>query len=166
MIFDLATFTTIHTALSLAALASGIIVVIGLVGSKPLPVWNAIFLATAVATSATGFGFPFTAFLPSHAVAAVALVVLAVTILAYYAFGLSGAWRPIYVVGVVVSLYFDVFVAIVQAFRKIPSLTALAPTGSEPPFAAAQGAALVIFAILAVAASIKFHPGTSMTSVR
>jgi hypothetical protein len=158
MIFDLATFTTIHTALSLAALASGIIVVIGLVGSKSLPVWNAVFLATAVATSATGFGFPFTAFLPSHVVAAVALVVLAVTILAYYVFGLSGAWRPIYVVGVVISLYFDVFVAIVQAFRKIPTLTALAPTGSEPPFAVAQGAALVIFAILAVAASIKFHP--------
>ena len=158
MIFDLATFTTIHTALSLAALASGIIVVIGLVGSKPLPVWNAVFLATAVATSATGFGFPFTAFLPSHGVAAVALVVLAVTILAYYVFGLSGAWRPIYVVGVVISLYFDVFVAIVQAFRKIPTLTALAPTGSEPPFAVAQGAALVIFAILAVTASIKFHP--------
>jgi hypothetical protein len=158
MIFDLATFTTIHTALSLAALASGIIVVIGLVGSKPLPVWNAVFLATAVATSATGFGFPFTAFLPSHGVAAVALVVLAMTILAYYVFGLSGAWRPIYVVGVVISLYFDVFVAIVQAFRKIPTLTALAPTGSEPPFAVAQGAALVIFAVLAVAASIKFHP--------
>jgi hypothetical protein len=85
-------------------------------------------------------------------------VVLAVTILAYYVFGLSGAWRPIYVVGVVVSLYFDVFVAIVQAFRKVPTLTALAPTGSEPPFAVAQGAALVIFAILAVAAGIKFHP--------
>ena len=166
MIIDLATYTTIHTALSLVALASGIIVVIGLIGSKLLPIWNALFLVTAVATSATGFGFPFTGFLPSHGVAAVALVVLVLTILAYYVFGLSGVWRPIYVVGVVVSLYFDVFVAIAQAFKQIPALTALAPTGSEPPFAAAQGVALVIFVVLAVWAAVRFHPGASMPSVQ
>ena len=53
MIVDLATYTTIHTALSLVALASGIILVIGLIGSKPLPAWNALFLVTAVATSAS-----------------------------------------------------------------------------------------------------------------
>jgi hypothetical protein len=164
MIVDLATFTTIHVALSLVALASGIIVVIGLIGSKPLPMWNALFLATGFATSATGFGFPFTAFLPSHGVAMVALVVLALTMLAYYGFGRSGAWRPIYVVGVVVSLYFNVFVAIVQAFKHIPLLAALAPTGSEPPFAAAQGVALVIFVVLAVWAAVRFHPGALMPS--
>jgi hypothetical protein len=164
MIVDLATYTTIHTALSLVALASGIIVAIGLLESKPLPIWNGLFLATAVATSATGFGFPFTGFLPSHAVAAVGLVVLAPTILAYYVFGPSGAWRPIYAVGVVVSLYLDVFVAIAQAFMKIPPLTALAPTGSELPFAAAQGVALVIFVVLAVWAAIRFHPAPSMPS--
>jgi len=111
---------------------------------------NALFLATAVATSATGFGFPFTQFLPSHGVAAVALVVLAPTILGYYVFSPSGAWRLIYVVGIVVSLYLDVFVAIAQAFMKIPRLTALAPGGSEPPFVAAQGIALVIFVVLAL----------------
>jgi hypothetical protein len=164
MIVDLATFTTIHTALSLVALASGIVVVIGLIGSKPFPMWNALFLATAFATSATGFGFPFTAFLPAHGVAMVAFVVLALTMLAYYGFGLSGAWRPIYVVGIVVNLYFDVFVGIVQAFKHIPLLAALAPTGSEPPFAAAQGVALVIFVVLAVWAAIRFHPGALMPS--
>lgn len=158
MIIDLTTYTTIHTALSLVALASGIIVVIGLLVSQPSPIWNAIFLATAVATNATGFGFPFTTFLPSHGVALVALVVLVPTIIGYYGFGLSGAWRWIYAVGVVLSLYFDAFVAIAQAFMKIPALTALAPTGSEPPFAAAQGVTLVIFAVLAVLAVIRFHP--------
>jgi len=164
MIVDLATFTTVHTALSLVALASGIIVVIGLINSKPLPMWNALFLAAAFATSATGFGFRVTALLPSHAVAALAIVVLALTMLAYYGFHLSGAWRSVYVVGIVVSLYFDVFVGIVQAFKHVPPFTALAPTGSEPPFAAAQGAALVIFVVLAVWAAIRFHPGALMPS--
>jgi hypothetical protein len=166
MIIDLATYTAIHTALSLVALISGIIVVIGLLGSKLLPIWNALFLATAAATSATGFGFPFTAFLPSHGLAVIALVVLVPTALAYYVFGLSGAWRWIYAVGVVLSLYFDVFVAIVQAFQKIPALTTLAPTGSEPPFAVAQGVALVVFAILAIVAVIKFRPDKPMLAIR
>lgn len=164
MIVNIATHTTIHTALSLVALASGIIVVIGLIGSKPLPMWNALFLTTAFATSATGFGFPFTAFLPAHAIGLVAFVVLALTMLAYYGFHLSGAWRPIYVVGVVVNVYFDVFVAIVQAFKHIPTLTALAPTASEPPFAAVQGIALAIFVVLAVWAAIRFHPGALIPS--
>jgi len=164
MIAKLATFTALHTALSLVALVSGIIVVIGLIGSKPLPMWNAIFLATAFATSATGFGFPATALLPAHAIGAVSLVVLASAMLAYYGFHLSGAWRSIYAIGVVVSLYFDVFVAIVQAFKHVPALTALAPTASEPPFAVAQGLALAIFVALAVWAAIRFHPGALMPS--
>jgi hypothetical protein len=164
MVLDLATFTTIHTALSLVALASGIIVVIGLIDSKPLPIWNALFLATAFATNASGFGFPVSAILPSHAVAAVALVVLALTMLAYYGFHLSGGWRTVYVVGVVVSVYLDVFVAIAQAFKHVPALTALAPTGSEPPFAVAQAIGLAIFVVLAVWAAIRFHPGKLMPS--
>ncbi len=39
-------------------------------------------------------------------------------ILARYAFHLAGAWRWIYAVGAVVALYFNVFVAIAQLFRK------------------------------------------------
>jgi hypothetical protein len=95
MIVSLATFTALHTALSLVALVSRIIVVIGLVGSKRLPMWSAIFLGTAFATSATDFGFPATGLLPAHAIGAVSLVVLALAMLAYYGFHLSGAWRQI-----------------------------------------------------------------------
>jgi len=47
---------------------------------------------------------------------------------------------------------------------KIPRLTALAPSGSEPPFAAAQGIALVIFVVLAFWAIVRFHPKTALPS--
>ena len=48
-------------------------------------------------------------------------------ILARYAFHLAGAWRWIYAVTAMVSLYLNIFVLIIQGFLKVPSLTALAP---------------------------------------
>jgi hypothetical protein len=158
MFLGLSTFTWFHTLLSLVALASGIIVMIELLGSRISWPWTLLYLVTAVATSVTGFGFPFTTFLPSHWVGVISLVVLAVAIVALWPFRLAGAWRWIYAVGVMLGLYFLVFVTIAQAFKKIPALEALAPTQSEPPFAIAEAVGLVIFAVLTVAAAIKFHP--------
>jgi hypothetical protein len=83
--------------------------------------------------------------------------VLLVAILALYVFRLAGAWRWIYAVSAVVSLFFLVFVAIAQAFAKVPALHALAPTQSEPPFGIAQGVNLVIFVVLGIAAVRLFH---------
>jgi hypothetical protein len=161
MFLGMSTYTLIHTLISLVMLFSGIVVVIGLLGSQRLNGWSALFLLSGVATSATGFGFPFSHLLPSHILGIMSLVVLVVAILARYAFHFGGAWRWTYAVGVVIALYFDVFVAIVQAFQKIPVLTPLAPTQSEPPFAIAQGIALVIFVVLAIVSAIKFHPLTA-----
>jgi len=158
MILNLSTFAWIHTVLSLVALVSGIIVVVEMLGARTPRLWTAIYLASAVATSATGFGFPFESFGASHWVGVLSLVALLAAILALYVFHLAGAWRWIYVLGVVLGLYFDVFVAIAQAFKKVPALTAMAPTLSEPPFAAAQLVALVIFVVLAIAAVRRFRP--------
>jgi hypothetical protein len=55
-------------------------------------------------------------------------------------------------------LYLNAFVAVVQAFQKIPALKALAPTGSEPPFAVAQLVVLAAFVAFGVLAVRKFHP--------
>jgi hypothetical protein len=148
----MSTFTWVHTALSVAALIAGLIVVIGLYG------WTAIFLATAIATSATGFGFPFQSFGASHWIGVISLVVLVLAVLARYVFHYAGAWRWLYAVCTVVAFYFLVFVLIAQAFKKVPSLAALAPTLSEPPFAIAQVVAVVIFVAIAIATAQKFHP--------
>ena len=67
-----------------------------------------------------------------------------VTLAARYAFGMAGPWRPIYVIGAVVSQYLNVFVLVVQLFLKVPALNALAPNGSEPPFAIVQGIVLLL----------------------
>ena len=114
----MSTFTWVHTALSVAALIAGLIVVIGLFTSKTLGGWTAIFLATAIATSATGFGFPFQSFGASHWIGVISLVVLVLAVLARYVFHYAGAWRWLYAVCTVVAVYFLVFVLIAQAFKK------------------------------------------------
>jgi hypothetical protein len=62
----------------------------------------------------------------------------------------------------VLTVYLDAFVAVVQAFLKIPSLHALAPNGSEPPFAIAQGILLVLFIAFGIIASRSYHPTARM----
>jgi hypothetical protein len=156
--FDPTTLTGFHTWLSLIALASGLVVMVGLIRSERLEGWTLVFLATAVLTSATGFAFASDKVLPSHIVGAISLVVLAVAILARYVFHLAGAWRWTYVIAAMLALYFDAFVGVVQAFHKIPALHAMAPTDSEPPFALAQGALLVVMVILTIWAVRAFRP--------
>jgi uncharacterized membrane protein SirB2 len=114
----------------------------------------------------TGFGFPFEHLLPSHKVGIISLVVLAVAVLARYAFHLAGAWRWIYVISAVVALYLNVFVAVVQAFEKVPALKALAPTQKEPPFLVAQLLVLAIFIMLGIFAVKRFRNGPVHAAAR
>jgi uncharacterized membrane protein len=151
------TYTLIHVVISLAGIASGLVVLAGMLAGKRLDGWTAVFLTTTVLTSATGFGFPFTHLLPSHIVGLISLVLLFVAIVARYVRRLRGAWRVIYVVTAVAALYFNVFVLVVQLFRRVPALTRLAPTQSEPPFAVAQLALLVVFLTLGVLAARRFR---------
>jgi len=129
---------------------------VGLLGGKPLETWTVIFLATTVATSVTGFGFPFDHLLPSHKVGIISLFVLAVAIVARYVFHLAGAWRRVYVVGAVIALYLNIFVLIVQSFQKVPELKAMAPTETEPPFVITQGAVLLVFVLLGIFSAKRF----------
>ena len=156
------TFTLVHVILSLVGIFAGLVVVFGMFSSKKLDGWTALFLATTVLTSVTGFFFPFDKILPSHIVGIISLVVLAIAILALYVLHLAGPWRWIYVVSAVLALYLNVFVGVVQAFQKLPLLKSLAPTQSEPPFLIAQAVVLVIFIVLGIAAVRSFHPAADV----
>ncbi len=154
---SLATFTFVHVLISLVAIGSGFVVVFGLLAGKRLDGWTALFLTTTVLTSVSGFGFPFEHLLPSHKLGIISLVVLAIAIAARYAFHMAGAWRSIYAVGATLALYLNFFVLIVQSFEKVPALHALAPTGSEPAFLAAQLVALAAFLALGTLGTIRFR---------
>ena len=151
-------FTILHVIITLVAIGSGLIVVGGMFASNRLPVATAIFLFTTALTSLTGFLFPIHGFTPALGIGIVACVILAVALLALYKEHLVGAWRWIYVITAVVSLYLNVFVLVVQSFVKVSALNALAPTQTEPPFAVTQAAVLAIFILIALIALLKFRP--------
>lgn len=161
MILNATPQTLLHVIISLIGIVSGFVVLTGLLKSQRLDGWTATFLASTVLTSVTGFlFFPLSPLLPSHAVGVLSLVVLAGALLARYVYDLAGAWRWIYVVTAMIALYFNTFVLVVQAFLKIPMLHALAPNGSEPPFAIVQGIVLLFFVAATIAAARAFRPGT------
>ena len=155
-------FLMIHVAISLIGIASGLVVLSGMLTGKRFDGLTLVFLTTTVATSLTGFLLPLNGFTPAVGVAILSLLVLALAFLARYAYNLQGTWRWIYVVGATVALYFNVFVLVVQLFQKVPSLNALAPTQSEPAFLIAQLATLGLFVVLGIAALVRFHPETTV----
>ena len=155
---SLSTFTTLHVIISLIGIVAGIVVLLGMLGGRKLDSWTAIFLATTVLTSATGFLFPFTKLLPSHVFGIISLVVLAIALLALYGLHLDGPWRWIYVAAAVLALYLNVFVGVVQAFQKLAFLQPFAPTQTEAPFIVAQVVVLAIFVVLGFVAVKRFHP--------
>jgi hypothetical protein len=136
----------------------------GLLASKRLDGWATLFLATTVATSVTGFLFPFHGFLPSHGVGIVSLIVLAGAILARYRFGLAGGWRRTYAITAVLALYLNVFVLNAQLFLKVPALQAIAPQQSDPPFQITQLIGLLFFTVLAIGAAVKFRSDPPRTA--
>jgi hypothetical protein len=148
----------IHVTLSLIGIASGLIVFFGLLKGKLFGAINTLFLATTILTSITGFPLPPFGFDPPRTIGTLSLILLAIAVLALYAFRLAGAWRWVYVVTAMAALYLNLFVAIIQTFMKVPAAHALAPTQSEPPFAITQGIVLVLFVVLGFLAARRFHP--------
>ena len=156
---SLSTFVTAHVIISLIGIVAGIIVMFGLLGSNRMPGLTAIFLLFTILTSATGFLIPpllTETLLPSHIIGILSLVLLAIACIALYGMNLSGAWRWIYVVTAMISLYLNVFVLVIQSFLKVPALHALAP--SVPPFAIVQGIVLVFFIIVIIGAVRRYRP--------
>jgi hypothetical protein len=161
---SLLTFTALHVVISLIGIGSGFLIVGGLLKNKRFDGATAIFLATTVLTSLTGYLFPFTHLLPSQIVGAISLVALAIALYARYGRQMGRSWRSTYVITAMISLYLNVFVLVVQSFLKVPSLHVLAPNGKEPPFVITQLIVMVIFIALTVMGVKKFHPGGSTSA--
>ena len=137
-------FTVVHTLITVVELVAGALVLLKLMQGE-LSGLTGLFLITAALTSLTGFLFPFHGITPGIKLGVITLLSTGVAAFALYSFNLLGGWRRTFVISVVITLYFDAFVAVVQSFEKIPALHALAPTGKELPFAIAQGVVLLIF---------------------
>ncbi len=154
---SLATFTTLHVVISLIGIATGVVCLLAMVGSRLPTGLTATFLLTTVATSVTGFFFPNLKIGPPVIFGVVSLAVLTPVLLALYHYHLAGPWRWIYITGAAFALYLNSVVGVVQAFQKLAFLKRLAPTQSEPPFLLAQGVVLVVIVGLTILALRRFR---------
>jgi hypothetical protein len=147
---------TLHVVICFIGLLAGALVLIALCGGRRQPTWEAVLLISSALISLTGFPLPAPPGTPSPdpavIVGIIELIVVAIAALALYVNHLAGAWRGIYVVTIVIAVYLNVFVTVVQAFAKVSFLHALAPTGKEPPFLVAQILTLVIFIVIGITA--------------
>lgn len=149
---SLPAFIALHVAISLVGIVSGLVALVAQARGRFLRHVQGVFLGTTLLTSLTGFLFPFRGFTPAIGVGIVSTLVLAVALAALYGFGLRGRARIVYAVSATAALWLNLFVLVVQGFLKLPALNALAPSGSEPAFFAAQG--LVLVAMLGLGAVI------------
>jgi len=152
------TLVQIHVWISLIGIVSGFAVMAGFISGGRMERWTTLFLASNVATDLSGFIIPADRILPSHIFGVLSLAALAVAFAARRRLQLNGPWRRAYVAASAFALYLNVFVAVVQAFLKIPALRAIAPTQSEPPFLVAQLTVLSLFIGLGIVASQRFRP--------
>ena len=138
-----------RAAISLAAIAIGLLVLAALVKGQTAAPLTGTFLGLTVLTSATGFLFHNASVTPGMVIGAISLLVLAVALFALYGRHLAGRWRTAYVVTATLALYLNVFVLVIQAFIKVPPLHALVPSipPSGPIFGAVQAVVLVGFVV-------------------
>jgi hypothetical protein len=153
----LTAFTLFHVLLSLVGIATGFVMIYGMITARPREGWTTAFLWSTAATTVTGFLFPFHGVLPSHIFGVLTTLLLALALMGRYRYGLSGRWRRTFAISTAVAQYLNVFILVVQLFRKTPFLKALAPTESEPPFQIAQLAVLIFFIGLTALAASRFR---------
>jgi len=141
--------TLIHTAISLAAIAAGLLALAAMLKGQTPVTLTGVFLGLTVLTSVTGFLFHNDKVTPGMVIGAISLIVLAVALFALYGRHLAGRWRTAYVITATLALYLNVFVLVIQSFIKVPPLHALAPSipPAGPVFAAIQGMVLLAFLV-------------------
>jgi len=140
-------FIALHVGISLIGIVSGLIALPAMARGWWVPRTQAVFLVTTLLTSLTGFLFPFHGFTPAIGVGAISTVDLAVAFVALFALDRASWARAAYAISATVALWLNLFVLVVQAFQKMPVLSALAPS----VMLAAQGLLLIAMLVLGVA---------------
>lgn len=155
-------FTLVHILISLVGIATGFGALSGWLSGRLLPGWTALFLVSTIATSVTGFFFPFRGFTPAIGVGILSLLILGLACYSLYIRKLGGVWRKSFLISSVIALYLNVFVLIVQMFQKFPALVEIAPNQSGPAFAGTHVLVLAAFIVLGIASVRRYRGDLSI----
>lgn len=157
--------TLFHVFISLVAIVAGFGLLHRLIANASERVFAKWFLATIAITLFTGFMFPFNGVTPAINVGTLCTGILLVTLYARYRARLAGIWRPTYVAGLTLLMFFNTLVLIIQSFQKIGPLHALAPLGNEPTILACQVILLVGCIAAGLLAVLRFKPGMTTSGI-
>jgi hypothetical protein len=158
MILGLPPLVLMHTLISLAGIVTGFIVMKGMLTNDRMDTMTGWFLGATILTSATGFILPATKIMPSHIVGVISLVILAIACYALFSKHRAGGWRVTWLFTAIMAQWLNCFVLVAQLFLKVPVLHELAPEGTEPPFAIAQGVLLLAFIAAGILSLKRFRP--------
>lgn len=143
------TLLTVHVAVSLLGIATGLVAMPALAVGRWLPGWQATFLVTTALTSLTGFLFTFSGVTPAFVFGVVSMVLLAIAVAALPLRRSRRIAAVAYALSATLALYLNLVVLVVQSFQKLSLLQPLAPTQSEPPFLVSQVVVLIAAVLIA-----------------
>src|ERR1700677_1034629 len=155
MILNILTF--LHVVSALVAIGFGAIVLVGILTRELLNKWPVRFSECRLVGNLTGMLFPFHQFLPTHWAYMLSVYLSGAAVLAWRKFHFAGIWSSIFAMSIPIVLYLDVLAVIVQVFKHIPSLMALAPTLSESPFLITEFVVVMPFVMYGIVAATRFH---------
>jgi hypothetical protein len=160
MIFGLTPFVAFHTAITLVAIVSGLLMLAAMLRNDRADMTTAIFLLFSVLTAVTGFIIQVKPVTPAVSLGVILSILMLFALLARYVFAMRGAWRWIYIVTAVAALWSNCFVLVIQTFLKFPALHALAPGAPPggPIFGAVQLVVLIAFVAAGFLGLRRFHP--------
>jgi hypothetical protein len=160
MILGLTPFVAFHTAITLVAIVSGLLMLFAMLRNDRANGMTNVFLLFSVLTAVTGFMIQIRPVTPAVQLGVILSVLLVFALLGRYMFRMRGAWRWIYIVTAVTALWSNCFVLVVQTFSKVPALHAIAP-GNPPSgmvFSAVQGIVLLFFIVAGTLSLRRFRP--------
>jgi hypothetical protein len=138
-----------HTAyryilMSVLGILSDVVLVCGLIAGRRLDGWTALLLGIGVASSMSGLLFSFR-FQRSEIIELTCLTMLALSVLVRYERHSMSGWPRVCLIAGEITLYLNMVLLVVQCFRYIPILRAMAPRRADTPFLATEIIVLGIF---------------------
>lgn len=148
MIYGLTQLGVVHTAISLVAVAAGIIAFFRYGRITPANTTGMVYIVTTVLTCLTGFGiFQHGGFGKPHTLGIITLVVLALAAVAGKTALFGRASRYVETVLYTMTFLFHMIPAITETSTRLPFGAPLLPNADAPELKTATGVLLVLFVL-------------------
>lgn len=161
MILSILTF--IQFAFCLLAIGAGTKVMSGLFAGVLIERRVVAFFRCSLAASVTDLLYSLQHLSHFPWIAMSSVYVTGAAVLAWRKFHLAGLWRSICACSTTIVLCLNILLLGAYIFNRVPALTALAPTESEPAFLLSQLVIIGLFVVLGTIAARRFR-GVSLHS--